>query len=419
MSVVKPLNALVALAMWLVVPPSAWADSPVGPSTVATGKRPVIAADSQGHLHLIYEAGQDGHSHLYYLQSSNQGKAWTQPIDISPDQRLAQFVRIAVDKNQAIDAVWNGAKKGAAEDRADLYFARSSDGGKTFTPARAIFNSACESSGPSIAVGFDGTIHILWCEVNATTGEKLIFYSRSSDNGLTWSAKQLLALENQKEGSGLSSQPTLGVSEEGVVHASWVDVIPGKNAPDIFYAKCENDKWSRPTDVSNAARIAQQPVIACGRQHKVFLTWVDNSRKEMAQDIWTSLDSHQSGFSPPYNISDTPGVSNHPAMTADRRGRVVIVWSDTTSGVTKPDVYGRISLDSLADFSNLIDFSNTEGRSLHPSVAIAGDRLFVVWEENQPDVTKVFMSSMSLVGVSTGPTPKVDQSIHGGSSTNR
>jgi hypothetical protein len=419
MSLVKSLIALVALAMLAVPTESASAEPPDSPATLATGSRPVIASDNQGHLHVVYEAGNDGKSHLYYLQSSDQGKAWTNPIDISCDQRLAQYASITVDKDQAVDAVWNGIKDSEREGKADVYFARSSDGGKTFSPARAIFSSSCKSSGPSIAAGFDGGIHIVWCEVSATSAEKLIFYSRSNDNGLTWSAKQLLALENQKEGSGVSSQPTVGVSDDGVVHAAWVDVTPGKIAPDIFYAKYENGTWSKPTNVSCAARIAQQPVIACGRQHKVFLTWVDNSRKEMAQDIWCSLDSHELGFSKPFNISNTPGVSNHPAMTADRRGRVVIVWSDTTSGLSKPDIYGRVSLDSLADFSNLIDFSNTEGVSLHPRVAIAGERAYVVWEENQPTVTKVFMNWTSLIGVATGPTPKVDQEIHGGSSTNR
>jgi hypothetical protein len=419
MSIVKSVTALVVLAMLVVAPESAWANISDSPSTVATGRRPVIAADSQGRLHIVFEEGKEGQSHLYYLQSSDQGKAWTDPVDISSGQSLAQFARVAVDKSLAINAVWNGIKEGAGEGSADIYFARSSDGGKTFTPARAIFNSAGKSSGPSIAVGADGAIHTVWCQVNASTGEKLIFYSRSSDNGLIWSAKQLLALENQKEGSGVSSQPTVAISDDGLVHASWVDVNPGKNAPDIFYAKCENGIWIKPIDVSRSARIAQQPIIACGRQHKVFLTWLDNSRKELAPDIWCSVDSHEASFSPPLNISDTPGVSSDPAIAADRRGRVVIAWADTTSGVTKPDIFGRISLDSLADFSNLIDFSNTEGRSKNPSLAIAGERVFVVWEEDQGKVSKVFMNSMSLVGVATGPALKVDQEIHGSSSTNR
>jgi BNR repeat-like domain len=419
MSLVKLLTAVVAVAMIVVVPQPVAAKPSQVPETLAIGRHPVIASDSQGHLHIVFEEGKGGEGRLYYLQSIDQGKDWTKPVELTSAHGLSHFGNIAVGNDFSLDVVWTETKRGASDEKADIYFARSHDGGKTFSPDRAIFNSACKDSGPAIAVGDDGAIHILWCELHANGVEKQIFYSSSTDNGSTWSAKQLLALENHKEGAGLSSQPTIGISDDGVIHASWVDTIAGKNEPDIFYSKSEKGVWSKPMNVSRSARIAQQPVIACGRHHKVFLTWVDNSRKEMAQDIWCSVDSHEAGFSPPFNISDTPGVSSQPSITADHRGRVVIVWSDTTSGLKKPDIFGRVSLDSLADFSNLIDFSNTEGISLHPRAAIAGDRLFVVWEEDQGAVSKVFIKSMSLIGVATGPTPKVDQEIHGSSSTNR
>ncbi len=367
------------------------------PETVAAGRRPCIASDIEGHLHIVFEEGKEGQSHLYYLQSDNEGKA-LDPTGrpTRPTRVWLSLPEVAVSKSLDVDAVWSGIKANQAEGAAEIYFSRSSDGGKIFSKPKAIFNCACKSSGPSIAVGTDGSIHIVWCEVSATSDSRQIYYSRSADAGLTWSTKQLLALAHQNEGGGVSSQPTVAASNNGTVHVSWVDLNPGKSAPDIFYAKCENGNWSRPVNVSSSARIAQQPIISCGRGQNVFLTWLDNSRKELAPDIWCSVDNHDSKFSEPFNISDTPGVSSDPAIAADSRGRVVIVWSDTTSGVTKPDIFGRVSLDSLADFSNLIDLSNTEGVSLHPSAAIAGERVFVVWDENQGKVSKVFMKSMRL-----------------------
>ena len=187
LSVGKCRAALVAMAMIASVPQCALAKATDVSESVATGRRPCIASDTEGHLHLLFEEGKEGQSHLYYLQSYNDGKAWTPPIDLSPDQSLAQFARIAVGKSLDIDAVWNGSKANQADGEAAIYFSRSSDGGKTFSKPKAIFTSACKSSGPSIAVGPDASIHIVWCEVSAVTGERQIFYSRSGDHGLTWS----------------------------------------------------------------------------------------------------------------------------------------------------------------------------------------------------------------------------------------
>lgn len=189
--------------------------------------------------------------------------------------------------------------------------------------------------------------------------------------------------------------------------------------PDRPQRQDADGKWEKPVDVSHSDRISQQPIVAVGREKKVFVTWLDNSKKELAPDIWCSRSNHDLKFSPAFNISDTPGVSSDPAIAVDKRGRVVIVWSDTTSGVSKPDIYGRISLDSLSNYSNLIDFSNTDGHSKRPSAAIAGDRVFVVWEEDIGTGSEILMKSVSLVGVPTGPTPLVDPEIRGIPSNSR
>ncbi len=419
MSLVSRLVLLSASFILLAAPLAAWAKQAEHPTSVAVGSRPMVDSDNAGHLHLVFEGGREGESHLYYLQSDSRGAIWSNAIDITPEQSTAEHGSVAAGKGLAVDIVWNGIKRGAKKERPAICFARSSDGGFTFSKPRAIFDGACKNTGPSIALAPDGTIHLVWCEVNGGSGENQIYYSCSGDNGVTWLAKQLLSLGKHKEGVTVASQPTVAVSDDGMVHVSWVDMEPDKNVPDIFYNQCENGKWEKAVDVSHSERISQQPIVAVGREKTVFVTWLDNSRKELAPDIWCSLNHHDEKFSPAFNISDTPGVSADPAIATDKRGRVVIVWSDTTSGVAKPDIFGRISLDSMSEMSNLIDFSNTDGRSRRPSAAIAGDRVFVVWEEDIDNGSEIMMKSMSLVGVATGPTPFVDPEIRGIPSNSR
>jgi hypothetical protein len=169
--------------------------------------------------------------------------------------------------------------------------------------------------------------------------------------------------------------------------------------------------WSKPIDLSNSKKISAHPSIACGAKGKVYLCWSDNSQKENAADIWCAIGKNGE-FAKPINISDTPGVSSEPAIVGDDKGRVAIAWSDTTSGVAKPDIFVRVSTDNGDDFSNVMDVTNTQGCSKHPSVAFSGSKLIVGWEEIVGSVSTVKATSVDVKDISAGPVDQVNPTIH-------
>jgi hypothetical protein len=146
----------------------------------------------------------------------------------------------------------------------------------------------------------------------------------------------------------------------------------------------------------------------------VYLCWQDNSKKEFAADIWCAIAEKSGKWSKPLNISDTPGVSSEPCLAADQAGRLGIVWSDTTTGLDRPDVCARVSLDSGSDFSNQLDLSNsTTGKSRRPDVALFGSKMIVVWEEIGTGGSTIKTTTMELKGTPTGPAGEVDPTTHG------
>jgi BNR repeat-like domain len=382
---------------------------------VAMGKSPAIASDSKGILHAAFEASENGKrvTDIFYTESSDKGKSWTTPIDVSKTPGISSHPDIAVEKNGAIDIVWTDTTP--APKSPDIFFVRSVDSGKTWTQSVDISNTPGMSTEPVVATSDNDCIHVVWSDTSKGEQNQDIYYTSSSDGGKKWGENPRLPAVDISNTPGVSSEPSIAAAADGAIHVAWVDTTPGRSHPDIFYAQHVHGTWSKALDISNSLRVSTHPGIAYGKG-KTFLCWSDNSRKENAPDIWCDVASKNGKFAKPINISSTPGVSSQPATAANENGRVGMVWSDTTTGVTTPHIFARVSLDSCEDFSSVLDLSEIAGASVHPDVTIAGDRMVVIWEttDGEKNSGEHFLKATSLDvgGIATGPATMVDPTIH-------
>jgi hypothetical protein len=267
-----------------------------------------------------------------------------------------------------------------------------------------------------VATGPDNSIHVLWSDTSKGEKNRDIYYCCSRDGGKTFAKDPLLPAVDVSNTPGNSSEPAIAVGQDGTVHAAWLDSTPGDTHPDIFYAQNVTGKWTNVTNVSHSPRVSDHPTLACGAKGKIFLAWADNSKKLTAPDIWCVISRTEEHFSKsrPLNISNTPGVSTEPAMATGEMGRLAIVWADTTTGEKSPDIFGRVSLDGGAEFTNVLDLSRTPGVSKHPHVTITDSKMFVVWEDVNVEGTKstIKVNAMDIKDVPTGPIQEVDPAIH-------
>jgi hypothetical protein len=371
---------------------------------VADGNSPAIATDYKGQLHVALEE-RDKDLNLvdvYYVQSLDGAKTFTTPFDIS-DPGKSSIADIAIEKNGAIDVAWSYTT--SVQNSPDIFLARSPNGGTTWATQVDISNTPGVSSQPDVAVGPDNKIHVVWKDT--TSGEKRpdIFYCFSSDSGASWSNP-----ESVSSTAGPASEPAIAVGEDGTVYVAWEDTAGDRSA--IYYSRRVAGAWSKPSDMSKSPNPCSHPDIACGPKGMLYICWAENSQTEKASDVWCCIGNKHGQFGKPFNVSNTPGPSRDPALVADASGRVAIVWSDTTSGDTTADIFGKISLDGGGVFSNPVDFSNKEGMSIHPDVALAGSKLFVVWEDFQPTKSVVKGTSMEIQGTATVPPCEAGSPVH-------
>jgi hypothetical protein len=385
---------------------------------VAQGRKPRIAGDKHG-LYVVFEERPLGakYQDIFYVTSSDGGLTWTSPVNISNTAAISTHPDIAVEKTGAIDVIWCGAD--GNQGGTDIFFTRSSDGGKTWAQPIDISNTPGISTEPALATSPDNSIHVVWTDTSKGEKNKDIYYTSSFNGGKKWAKDPLLPATDISNTPGSSTEPAIAADEDGVVHVAWLDSTPGETHPDIYYVRKDNDNWSQPLNVSHSPRISDHPTIGCGSKGKVYVAWLDHSQKPTAPDIWCAIATKSNQFEKPINISNTPGVSGEPAVAADRQGRVAFVWTDTSKTFIRPDIFARISNDCGDDFTTVMDISNTPGISVSPDVIIVGDKMILVWEELVDNKRYVKLTSMDIKNLATGPPMYVDPTIHGASSNSR
>jgi len=137
---------------------------------------------------------------------------------------------------RAIDVVWLDTTSG--ELRPDIYFSHSTDGGNSWSKALDISNTPGVCSDPAITFGADDSIHVVWVDTSKENRPD-IFYSCSTDGGTTFSK-----YEDISPTPGISRQPTIAAAPDGTIHCAWADTSSGEEHPDIYYVRKSNGAWT-------------------------------------------------------------------------------------------------------------------------------------------------------------------------------
>jgi len=173
----------------------------------------------------LYAAWTEYQGALWFSRSTDGGERFSEPLHIAGDNAVpARGPALAVD--DGVYLVWT-----VGEDRAaDIRFARSGDGGRSFGKPRIVFASNGHADAPKIAVDGEGTIHLVYAESSAGPLQCYhIRYTRSDDGGQTFEEPRQIASPQSKRLESVNF-PALSRDGQDNLYVLW-ELFPHRQGP--------------------------------------------------------------------------------------------------------------------------------------------------------------------------------------------
>lgn len=151
--------------------------------------------DEQRVLHLSWQ-GPD--NTFYYSQApadeAGNARAWEPALQLTREEAGAQFSSYLTYEPPSTLHIAYGHGISNSENRSVMYI-RSTDRGDTWSEPIELTRMATPGRGPSnvrLLVGQPGDLYASWTEWDLTGNGQAIYFTRSSDSGLTWASPVLL-----------------------------------------------------------------------------------------------------------------------------------------------------------------------------------------------------------------------------------
>jgi len=142
---------------------------------------PRVALDSSETVNIVWGDTKDGAAKVLFVRSTDLGLSFNEPLDVSRSAGAAFDPEIAIDSGDSINVAWQDTAPGASV----IMFSRSTDGGLTFSDPKQVSTGTGSATEAAIATDRAGRISIVW--VDDSEGRAAAYYARSTDGGASFS----------------------------------------------------------------------------------------------------------------------------------------------------------------------------------------------------------------------------------------
>ncbi len=253
-------------------------------------------------------------------------------------------------------AVW--ADERTEDHHPDIYFARSADGGGSWSPdvlVSGAHQNGYSKNEPDITARLtDGSLWAVWADNRNDDGD--IYCSISHNQGMNWATATPVYT-----GTGNQHSPRIAPhARSGYLYTIWED--ERNDAGDIYISRHTGAAWSTPVQVSDDAtgEEQRQPDLAVDADGNVYAVWEDlraNDDGEIYFSHWVS-GTAWSSWSADIRLNDpTMDWANDPDIVAGPGDALFVAWMERSS--TGPATYDFQIVAARSD-----DGGNTWNRSV-------------------------------------------------------
>ena len=367
-----------------------------------------------------------------HLAADADETAWSSPMAVSGIGSLNNHATLEQGAAETWLAVWHSDAEegGATGQEFNIFFARSTDDGETWSiPAPLNSNAAQQNSfdmRPHIATDRRGNWICVWQSTGAAPDASHVVYSRSSDDGATWSDAEVLTRDMQNRGFGWEENPRIAFTGRDTWVIVWEDgngEFTGDSRILMTRSTDGGDSWDDARFISEDVAANISPTIASGGLGVFTVAWshgaweddeftgwnIHYSRSSDAGDTWsdpapimTPEEQDEAGGGAEWNARE-------PQLAADGRGQWALTWKAEVPLALDMPIRYSVSIDDGATWDAHGVLADPGGENTRPTLAADGSGNWVtVWSNfnaERPAGNTLLMYAHSAKGATEWEEP--------------
>jgi hypothetical protein len=269
---------------------------------------PSIAVDINENVYVAWQDERNGSMDIYFTKSTNGGHSFGTNVRVDDSGKSfsdQEHPFIVVDKNGIIYLVWFDVRNG----NRDIYFAKSTDGGKSFQRNVRVDDTGSSPSNQyrvSMALDNDGNIYVVWSDDR--NGRRDIYFSKSTDGGESF-GKNVRVDDTGLPSDSIQAWPRICVDRGENIYVSWFDARNEKLNYDIYFAKSTdggNSFWKniRVDDTGRWRTRQCRPCMAIDPDGNLYIVW-DDERNGNCDIYFAKSTNGGSSFGRNVRVDDT------------------------------------------------------------------------------------------------------------------
>jgi hypothetical protein len=331
----------------------------------------------------------DRNYEIFFKKSNDSGNTFGQEIRLSNNSGFSEHPQMA-SENENIYVVWADN----TNINKQIYFKKSGDGGNSFEEQMLLSDNNSNAFNQEIS-SFGDNVHIVWLE-KVPDGPYQTMTASSTDGGETFHKPIVLS-----ENASAQTFPKISTFDNHV-YVTW-NVENKPDAENGVYFTSSSDNGMTFGNISRLNTeeedFGEPQVTSAGNQ--VYVIWGGSDTHQLSSLNLIKSEDYGNTFSEIKKISETDlGKLNEPSnveITMDQNNRVFIAWQDKMNASDKDEILFAFSTDGGESFNSVTNISNNLDISECPSIITTEDMVFVTWEDLTPGNHEVLFSRGTII----------------------
>ena len=329
-------------------------------------RNPTLAIAPNGTRQVVWEESEQ--TGITYLWSRVfDGVAWSPVVTVSTGTRPV----LAIGPDNTAHLVWTDEFSGTLQ----VFYSQSAGAGWS-VPKLAAPGLSGNAGAPSIAVGTDNVVRVVWGQFQ-DTGFKVYYAQAGSGGAGAWVYGPVP--------NATGTAPSVVLDAGGHAYVAWQQSVGG--ARDILYSAFDGATWSTPENVSQSPSDSIAPALCLMGNGRPLVVWSELFGSQF--DVLSS--SRPAAWTVPVNVSSSSADSLRPRLFCAPRG-LFVAWNEVTTpaGV-------NLSFGNLGAWTKPLPLATAAGDWSDAALAGAGDgSLHVAYDGGPAPAGEIMVDRLSL-----------------------